>query len=178
MVNYALKGSFGLFDSSAETLDEFLACIRLYRPHRYWGLIHRITEHLRDKLVKVRSRNFDANSRCFLGAGTYLWSGRRGYQLLTINEEFQWVSGACATFALWPIRHTGGVNCESEETSLYNWRYICVLVGYHLRLGQMTPFCFELLDNHVLRNHNHVVDTSRWVQLPRKLSAHTIRSVA
>ncbi|VDM41091.1 unnamed protein product [Toxocara canis] len=50
MINYALKGSFDLFDSSTKILDEFLTCIRFYRPYRFWGLIHRLTNHLGDKL--------------------------------------------------------------------------------------------------------------------------------
>ncbi|KAM3716458.1 Chaperonin GroEL [Dirofilaria immitis] len=50
MINYALKGSFDLIDASPDVLDDFILCIRAFRPRGFWTLIHHITDGLRKKL--------------------------------------------------------------------------------------------------------------------------------
>ncbi|MCP9257101.1 hypothetical protein DINM_000335 [Dirofilaria immitis] len=46
MINYALKGSFDLIDASPDVLDDFILCIRAFRPRGFWTLIHHITDGL------------------------------------------------------------------------------------------------------------------------------------
>uniref|UniRef100_A0A0R3RQM6 ERAP1_C domain-containing protein n=1 Tax=Elaeophora elaphi TaxID=1147741 RepID=A0A0R3RQM6_9BILA len=50
MVNYALKGSFDMMDAPPDVLDDFMLCIRAFRPRGFWTLIHHITDGLRNKL--------------------------------------------------------------------------------------------------------------------------------
>ncbi|EJW70952.1 hypothetical protein WUBG_18141, partial [Wuchereria bancrofti] len=50
MINYALKGSFDMMDASPDILDDFIICIRTFRPRGFWTLIHHITDGLRNKL--------------------------------------------------------------------------------------------------------------------------------
>uniref|UniRef100_A0A8R1XP48 Uncharacterized protein n=1 Tax=Onchocerca volvulus TaxID=6282 RepID=A0A8R1XP48_ONCVO len=50
MINYALKGSFDLMNASPNILDDFISCIRTFRPRGFWTLIHHITDGLRKKL--------------------------------------------------------------------------------------------------------------------------------
>ncbi|VDM99501.1 unnamed protein product, partial [Onchocerca ochengi] len=53
MINYALKGSFDLMNASPNILDDFISCIRTFRPRGFWTLIHHITDGLRKKLNDV-----------------------------------------------------------------------------------------------------------------------------
>lgn len=53
MINYALKGSFDLMDASPDVLDDFISCVRSFRPRGFWTLIHHITDGLRNKLNEV-----------------------------------------------------------------------------------------------------------------------------
>ncbi|CAG9532514.1 unnamed protein product [Cercopithifilaria johnstoni] len=50
MINYALKGSFDMMDAPPDVLDDFILCIRTFRPRGFWTLIHHITDGLRNKL--------------------------------------------------------------------------------------------------------------------------------
>lgn len=52
MINYALKGTFALLDSSPETIDEFIRCLRTYRPHGFWQLIRYIAAELGRKIAQ------------------------------------------------------------------------------------------------------------------------------
>uniref|UniRef100_A0A914S016 Uncharacterized protein n=1 Tax=Parascaris equorum TaxID=6256 RepID=A0A914S016_PAREQ len=53
MINYALKGTFALLDSPPETIDEFIRCLRTYRPHGFWQLIRYIAAELGRKIAQV-----------------------------------------------------------------------------------------------------------------------------
>lgn len=53
MIDYALKGSFDMMDASPDALDDFILCIREFRPRGFWTLIHHITDGLRNKLNEV-----------------------------------------------------------------------------------------------------------------------------
>ncbi|VDK83126.1 unnamed protein product [Litomosoides sigmodontis] len=50
MIDYALKGSFDMMDEAPDDLDDFILCIRAFRPRGFWTLIHHITDGLRNKL--------------------------------------------------------------------------------------------------------------------------------
>uniref|UniRef100_A0A0M3HJZ7 DDE_5 domain-containing protein n=1 Tax=Ascaris lumbricoides TaxID=6252 RepID=A0A0M3HJZ7_ASCLU len=56
MINYALKGTFALLDSSPETIDEFIRCLRTYRPHGFWQLIRYIAAELGRKIAQGKGQ--------------------------------------------------------------------------------------------------------------------------
>ncbi|VDK57905.1 unnamed protein product [Anisakis simplex] len=65
MINFALKGTFGLIEAPSAALNDYIACIRLYRPHGFWQLIRYIASKLSEHVTQFElsfRRDYNADS--------------------------------------------------------------------------------------------------------------------